>query len=371
MRIGEGRWTRFVAAAVGLTVLVSSAISFPSASGPDSVSGMQSLGNGERVAPATPIAGSSAQADPLDGHPPAQSPPVPDPLDGRADKEDRLAKDPDAPDDEVKFSILRSGRPKEAARSDVVYDGDIESEWAVEAGREESWLWVDVGSVRRLKTVRWMVTGEGEFEIAISADRERWESFGSVKVESGWGGIALREDARYVRLTVRAGEGDEPPAIAEVAVYGRELNDGATLAQKAKDESRERNERDRSKKERRAERAARAQEADDAGSPVAEEEPEGENADGIRVSTKKGETRCKGDRARCRAREGKVSVEEDCSTSGSCTIDVRADGGSAVCDSSGGRKNRAGDGEGKRVGSGGRCEAVADGGTVTIGDINP
>ena len=184
MRIGEGRWFRFAAAAaVGLTVLLSSAISYPPASGPDSVSGMQSSRSGERVAPATPVAGSSARADPLDGRPPAETPPVPDPLDGQADKEGRPAEDPNAPEDEVKFSIVRSGRPKEAARSDVAYDGDIESEWAVEAGSEESWLWVDIGSVRRLKTVRWLVTGEGVVEIAISADRERWESFGSVKVE--------------------------------------------------------------------------------------------------------------------------------------------------------------------------------------------
>ena len=38
----------------------------------------------------------------------------------------------------------------------------------------------------------------------------------------------------------------------------------------------------------------------------------------------------------------------------------------------GGDEDRAGDGEGKRGGgNGGRCEAVADGGTVTIGDVNP
>jgi hypothetical protein len=66
-----------------------------------------------------------------------------------------------------------------------------------------------------------------------------------------------------------------------------------------------------------------------------------------------------------------VSVEEDCETDGTCTIDVQADGGSATCDATGGDETQAGKGEGKRGGEGGRCEAVADGGAVTIGDINP
>jgi hypothetical protein len=69
-------------------------------------------------------------------------------------------------------------------------------------------------------------------------------------------------------------------------------------------------------------------------------------------------------RERCR-------VEEDCAAEGSCTIDVRADGGTAICDASGGDRTETGDGEGKRGGRGGRCEAVANGGAVTIGDIDP
>ena len=72
-----------------------------------------------------------------------------------------------------------------------------------------------------------------------------------------------------------------------------------------------------------------------------------------------------------RGATGQVSVEEDCAGDGSCTIDVRADGGTVVCDASGGDQSKAGDGEGKRGGQGGRCEAVANGGAVAIGDINP
>jgi hypothetical protein len=63
-------------------------------------------------------------------------------------------------------------------------------------------------------------------------------------------------------------------------------------------------------------------------------------------------------------------VEDDCTADGTCTIDVRADGGTAVCDSTGGDESRAGGGEGKRGSDGGECEAVANGGAVAIGDIN-
>ena len=64
-------------------------------------------------------------------------------------------------------------------------------------------------------------------------------------------------------------------------------------------------------------------------------------------------------------------MEEDCEEEGSCTIDVQADGGTAICDAAGGDESRAGGGKGREGGEGGSCEAVADGGTVTIGDINP
>jgi hypothetical protein len=66
-----------------------------------------------------------------------------------------------------------------------------------------------------------------------------------------------------------------------------------------------------------------------------------------------------------------VTIEEDCLQDGTCVIDVRADGGTASCDASGADDGEAGRGEGRRGGDGGRCEAVANGGTITIGDINP
>ena len=64
-------------------------------------------------------------------------------------------------------------------------------------------------------------------------------------------------------------------------------------------------------------------------------------------------------------------MEEDCEVDGSCTIDIQVDGGTAACDATGGDEARAGDGEGRRGGDGGECEATANGGAVAIGDINP
>jgi hypothetical protein len=144
-----------------------------------------------------------------------------------------------------------------------------------------------------------------------------------------------------------------------VEVFGRERKADTSLAQDAKKEKKKQD------KSRAKDDAAAKDE------PTADSTSKGDTRNTGNVSAKAGKTKCSGKRERCRARPGKVEVTDDCDGDGTCTIDIRADGGSAVCDASGSNEARAGDGEGKRGGgNGGRCEAVADGGTVTIGDVS-
>jgi hypothetical protein len=295
----------------------------------------------------------SAPADPLDG----------DPLDGKPADED-----PGAPVDETQLEIVRSGRPHDEPMTLSAYDDDPSTAWAPEADSDATWLWLDLGIERRLRNVRWLATGSGAIEVSLSSDRERWINVDRVDAVTGWQGIDLREDARYVRLTLIPGAEGELPAIAEAAVYGPDQVVGVSAEQKASD--------DGEKKPTRAPQgdkgASSQQKADKQGSASGGGGRKDKGSKGrVHVSTEPGETRCSGNRERCESRQGEVSVEEDCATDDSCTIDVQADGGKAVCDASGGDETKTDDGEDKRGGRGGSCEAVADGGTVTIGDVNP
>ena len=344
--------------------LVVSALAIPPTLGPDPAYGMQAARNGERVSAGTPVPVDALTPDPLDGTPPGKNPAA-DPLDGDPLDGPLTLDDPGAPEGQTRFAIERSGRPDRAPRSDVAYDDDPATVWAPTNGDDPAWLWLDVGVERRLRAVRWLARGSGAIEVAISRDQQRWETVERVDVGRAWDGIALRDDARYVRLTLLPGDGGEVPEIAEVAVYGRDRSGEVSREQEAK----ERRKRPRERKQRGESRSR--QEAARDGAAGEASGSEATSGDRVRISTKRGETTCRGKRARCQAREGKVSVEEDCAASGTCTIDVRADGGMATCDAAGGERNRAGGGEGKRGGDGGECEAVANGGAVTIGDINP
>jgi hypothetical protein len=202
----------------------------------------------------------------------------------------------------------------------------------------------------------------------LSSDRERWINVDRVDAVKGWQGIDLREDARYVRLTLIPSAGGELPAIAEAAVYGSDREVSVSAEQRASDDGKKKRTRTpRDDKGASSQQKADNQEAASGGGGRNDKGSKGR----VDVSAEPGETRCSGNRERCEARQGEVSVEEDCATDGSCTIDVQADGGKAVCDASGGDETKTDDGEGKRGGRGGRCEAVANGGTVTIGDVNP
>lgn len=333
-----------LAALIGLALLVVLASATPWL-------GTASLGPAEARAKAhapqgTPVA---QPADPLDG----------DPLDGPPG---------DKSSDLVQFPITRSGRPEQAGSSLPAYDDDLTTVWQPGDDVQDRWIWFDLGAARRVRRVRWQAEGNGAIQVAISADRQDWEVFDKIPLEQDWQELLLRQDARYVRLTLLPDAQGSLPALAEAAVWGEEDGADASLAQKAdKKAARKKQDSRSSRKKKSAKSAQKAGKADDSGS---DKESKGNGK--VTASAKPGETRCKGDKGKCRAKAGKVRVDDSgCQSSGSCTIDIQADGGSAVCDAQGGDEAEAGDGEGKQGGEGGECEAIADGGTVTIGDINP
>lgn len=329
--------------------------------------GMMQTREGDALAMGTPVAPAAETQEPPASEPAADSSRDGDPLDGDPLDGKPTRKDPDAPTDQTQLEIVRSGRPNDAPSSVLAYDGDPETSWTPRADSNETWLWLDLGAERRLREVRWLAEGTGTVEIAVSSDRQRWRDADRVDVESGWQGITLRDDARYVRLALLADDDGGLPAIAEASVYGPDRAETVSSEQKAAGGR----ERKRDRQDRPDKGSASEQQADENPSSGNGGRNESRSNGRVRISAEEGETRCSGNRERCEARQGEVSVEEDCEQEGSCTIDVRADGGTAICDASGGDQTEAGDGEGKRGGRGGRCEAVADGGTVTIGDINP
>ena len=251
----------------------------------------------------------------------------------------------------------------------VVYDDDPQTVWTPQADADETWLWLDLGLERRLREVRWLAQGTGTSRSRFRAIAQRWRDVDRVEVGRGWQGVELRDDARYVRLTLLpTDDGGELPAIAEAAVYGSDRRRSVSSEQRAGDSR----ERDRDRKSRGDKQSVSEQKAEDNDSSGGDEGRKEPRSGGrVRISAEPGETRCSGDRERCEARQGEVSVEDDCEREGTCTIDVRADGGTAVCDAAGGDETKAGEGEGRRGGRAGRCEAVANGGAVAIGDVNP
>jgi hypothetical protein len=358
-------------AALALLLLVG--IAYPE---PGPAFGMQQSTRTKAPAASTPIAtqtsastrddgqgeGERTADDPLDG----------DPLDGAPSSDET---------DLIRLDITRSGRPESAPESVVAYDDDPDTVWSPNEESGGSWLWLDLGEDYDLRQIRWLAQGSGTIEIAISADREEWETIEQVDARQTWQETDLSDEARYVRLELTPNDDDAIPQIAEVEVYGEDSDEDASLEQKAKKNRKNKKDRKGKDNRRKSDRSDSNEEKSNR-----DDEPAGEDRrrdrtgrdrdpqpvetqDGISVQA--GETDCRGDRARCRARPGETDVENDCGDGGSCTIDIQADGGSATCDASAGDENQAGRGEGKRGGDGGRCEAVADGGAVSIGDINP
>lgn len=329
---------------------------------------MQEAGRGDEPANGTPVAAAAERQDPLDSDPSEAASIAGDPLDGDPLDGQPADDDPGGPVDQTQLEIVRSARPHDEPTTLAVYDDDPQTVWEPQADADETWLWLDLGQERRLREIRWLPQGTGSVEIAVSNDRERWQNVDRVEVGRGWHGVELRDDARYVRLTlVPIDDGGELPAIAEAAVYGADRKPSVSVEQRAGGRGRDR------ARQSRGDRTTASEENTEVDESSGGDERRREPRSGgrVRISTAPGETRCRGDRDRCEARQGEVSVEADCEREGTCTIDVRADGGTAVCDAAGGNETKAGGGEGKRGGRAGRCEAVANGGAVAIGDVNP
>ncbi|MGH2613881.1 MAG: discoidin domain-containing protein [Thermomicrobiales bacterium] len=331
--------------------------------------GMRQMNHGDSAPAGTPLAATAEPSDqnggdPLDGDPLDGDPLDGDPLDG----EPPLG-DPAVPADHTQLEIVRSGRPNAEPRTLPAYDADPETIWTPEPDADETWLWLDLGEERRVREVRWLAEGAGAIEVSLSSDRRRWQDVDQVDVGDSWQGVSLRDDARYVRLSLQSAVG-ELPSIAEVAVYGSDRR-SMSAEQEADEDGRQRR-RDRAERDNGDSRSRRGSEEDRPAEDRDSDRPRDRRSTGrVRISAQRGETRCAGNRERCEAREGEAYIEDDCEQEGSCTIDVRVDGGTAICDATGGEDARAGDGEGKRSGDGGRCDATADGGAVTIGDIGP
>jgi hypothetical protein len=323
---------------------------------------MQESSIRDKPSSGTPVA--TEPHDPLDSSPSQEEFHSGDPLDGDP-LDGPPAGDPGAPTDRTQLEVERSARPHDEPSTVAIYDDDPKTLWTSEADTGETWFWLDLGLERPLREVRWLAEGRGVVEIAVSSDRRRWRDVDRIEIGHGWQGADLREDARYVRLTLLPiDDGGELPAIAEASVYGPP---SISAEQQARDGRASK----RNRQSRRGEKSSAEQEAGGNDSPAGNEpRTESRSRGRVRISAESGETRCRGDGQRCEEQEGEVSVEEDCEREGTCIIDVRADGGTAVCDAAGGDETKAGKGEGKRGDRAGRCEAVANGGAVAIGDVN-
>jgi hypothetical protein len=339
-------------AMIGLLAL-SLVVTLPADAGPVEAGTSDSGNPNQRQA--TPLATAFAQPDPLDG----------DPLDGDPLDGDPALQRPEPPQHVNQFAIQRSGRSKQASSSLPAYDDDPNTYWSPTADGQHSWVWLDLGTERRLRWLRVLSRGSGSIAVELSSDLREWQPEAEFEAGRGWHALELQNDARYVRLNLQGDAGNEAPAISEIDIYG---TDSVALEQDASRKGRH-------KKHRAARGVVESQQATTTDESTDNSGKNNKNGGGnngnIQVSAKKGKTDCNGKHARCQAKEGRVDVNTDCPGNGNCTINVQADGGTATCDTTAGDKNRSGSGEGKHNGNGGRCEAVANGGAVTIGDINP
>jgi hypothetical protein len=315
---------------------------------------------------ATPVATPPVASDSLDGDPLTADPLDGDPLDGKPPA------DPTPPRGSKELEVVRSGRPTSAPASLAAYDGDPATTWDPGKETKDAWVWLDLGQARQVREVRWLARGSGAVDVAVSNDRERWHDIGHEAVHNGWATQTLSDDARYVRLTLLPDDSGDRPQLADVTVYG---DDAKSVDQKQDAKSKS------GKKDRKSAKSGKngnggktdsgSSKNADTGDGGGKRKSGARSSGQIQASAARGETSCKGKRARCTAQEGRIEMDGACGAGSSCTIDIQADGGSAVCDASGGENTKAGQGEGKSGGNGGRCEAVANGGAISIGDINP
>ena len=356
----------FVVATMVIFLLLGGTLLVPSRS----ASGMQPPSRDDVPVSGTPVAAAAEPRDPVDGDRSPGASIAGDPLDG--DPLDGPPADGDrgAPVDQTELEIVRSARPHDEPATVVAYDDDPRTVWTPRADAGETWLWLDLGLERPLREVRWLAEGRGTVEIAVSSDRQRWRDVDRVDVDDGWQGVELRDDARYVRLTLLpADDGGELPAIAEATIYGPDkraacfrpnsglmtaangIATGSRVATGNRLPSRKPKATIRQVVTRNESNLVPAVEF--ASRPNQERPAAAATVNAARR-----------DRARSRSRTTASAKAPARSTS------VPTAAPRSVTPPAATRRKRA-TARGRRGGRGGRCEAVANGGAVAIGDVNP
>src|SRR4051812_30868871 len=256
-------------------------ISLPAGAGPVEVGKMETGNLSQRQA--TPVATGVVQPDILGG----------DPLDGDPLDGDPALNRPNPPGHVDQFAVQRSGRPKQASSSLPAYDDDPNTYWTPTADGERSWLWLDLGTERRLRWLRVLSRGSGSISVELSSDLREWQREAQFDAGSGWQALELQRDARYVRLNLQGDTGDPAPAIGEVDVYGTDAA-GLALQQDASPGSRHKRHRTARGVVETQQAATTAEGSKD--SSGKKNKNGGNNGGNIQVSAKKGKTDCNGKR---------------------------------------------------------------------------
>ena len=113
--------------------------------------------------------------------------------------------------------------------SDKLVDGDYTTRWESDWGKENQWLYLDLGSLAEITGVKikWENAYATEYDIEVSDDEENWISIYTQKDgEGGEENISLNGKGRYVRLNLnKKFFEDYGYSIYEFEVYGSAYTD--------------------------------------------------------------------------------------------------------------------------------------------------
>lgn len=145
-------------------------------------------------------------------------------------------------DPEENVALGKTGYASSQEASDLnankAFDGDRttrSSRWSSNVGNAPHWLYVDLGDVKDVKTVRlyWETRKATNYEIQISNDASQWTPVKSMteRPASTTDTITLDEvqQARYVRLYISASDAEDPDGGVEwnsISVYEMEVYGG-------------------------------------------------------------------------------------------------------------------------------------------------
>jgi F5/8 type C domain len=127
-------------------------------------------------------------------------------------------------EDTTGYRIVRGGRSANSGNSRAVFDGDPTTVWLAESSPELAYVWVDLGRMRSIGEIRWLVTAAVpgvEMTIAVSSDKKTWEPVATVSefTPGDWQAIATAVEGRFVRFSFANPEGAQGIGyLAEVEV---------------------------------------------------------------------------------------------------------------------------------------------------------